>query len=238
MPAAVPFLLACLAAYLLGSIPFGFLIGKAHGIDIREKGSGNIGATNLGRAIGKPWGEICFLLDVLKGALPVVVYGAYAGVLGNLDTFRGLAPRPEDQPNSMQLLFWMIVGLCAILGHIFPLYLRFRGGKGVATGFGVMLGMWPQLTAPALAALFVWFVTVKLSRYVGIASCAAAISLPFWYILWRIPKAPQSASHVLREVVTGWPIIVVTLLLALLVVYRHRGNIQRILAGTEPRAGE
>jgi glycerol-3-phosphate acyltransferase PlsY len=137
----------------------------------------------------------------------------------------------------MELLFWITVGMCAILGHIFPLYLRFRGGKGVATGFGVMLGMWPQLTAPAFAALFVWYVTLKLSRYVGIASCAAAVSLPFWYILWRIPRDPQSLAHAAREVAIGWPIIAATVLLALLVIYRHRGNIQRVLAGTEPKVG-
>ena len=189
MPAVTPFLIACLAAYLIGSIPFGYLIGKAHGVDIRAQGSGNIGATNLGRIVGKFWGQLCFLLDLGKGAGPVLAYGAYAGVLGNLDTFRGLPPTPEEQPGSMGLLFWITVGMCAVLGHIFPIYLRFRGGKGVATGFGVMLGMWPQLTAPAFGALFVWYVTLKLSRYVGIASCAAAASLPFWYILWRIPRA-------------------------------------------------
>jgi acyl phosphate:glycerol-3-phosphate acyltransferase len=238
MPAVTPFLIACLAAYLIGSIPFGYLIGKAHGVDIREKGSGNIGATNLGRIVGKFWGQLCFLLDLGKGAGPVLAYGAYAGVLGNLDTFRGLPPTPEEQPGSMGLLFWITVGMCAVLGHIFPIYLRFRGGKGVATGFGVMLGMWPQLTAPAFGALFVWYVTLKLSRYVGIASCAAAASLPFWYILWRIPRAPESFAHVVREVGVGWPIIAATILLALLVIYKHRGNIQRVLAGTEPKIGE
>ena len=231
-------LIALILAYLLGSVPFGLIIGLAHGVDIRDSGSGNIGATNLGRTIGKKWGAICFILDMLKGALPVIIFGYLAGVLGGLDTFRGLAPRPEDQPTSLQLLQWVSVGGAAVIGHVFPLYLKFKGGKGVATGFGAMIAMWPELTAPVIAALFVWYLVLKATRYVGIASCAAAISLPAWYILWRIPKAPESFSHVVHYVGRGWPVILATSLLALLVVFRHRGNIKRVLDGTENKIGE
>jgi glycerol-3-phosphate acyltransferase PlsY len=225
-----------IGAYLIGSIPFGLLIGLAHGVDIRSRGSGNIGATNLGRALGKGWAIGCFFLDMAKGAVPMVVYGAAAGVLGNLDTFRGLPPKREAEP--IELLLWILVGLAAILGHIFPLYLRFKGGKGVATAFGVLIGMWPHLTAPAFAAFFVWFLVLRASRYVGLASCVAAVSLPVWYVLWAMPKAPESSGHVLRELGRGWPIIVVTSLLATLVIYKHRGNLARIMARTEPRVGE
>lgn len=231
-------MIAVVAAYLIGSIPFGLLIGRAHGVDIRGRGSGNIGATNLGRAVGKKWGVICFFLDMVKGAGPMVAFGATAGVIGNLDTFRGLPPRPEELPTSIELLAWITVGFAAMLGHIFPVYLRFRGGKGVATGFGVLIGMWPDLTAPAFATLFVWYLTLKGTRYVGLASCAAAVSLPIWYILWVIPKSPESFEQVVREVGRGWPVILVTAILAGLIVFRHRGNIRRILAGTEHRAGE
>ena len=124
------FAAAIVVAYLLGSVPFAFLIAWAHGKDLRTIGSGNIGATNLARAVGRTWGYTCFALDVLKGLAPVAIVGAVVGV-------------PES-PGRLSL--WLLVGAAAILGHVFPVYLRFKGGKGVATSFGVALGLWPYFT--------------------------------------------------------------------------------------------
>ena len=120
------FPLAIIAAYLLGSIPFGLLIAKAHGKDLRSIGSGNIGATNVSRALGRKWAYVCFVLDVLKGLIPM------------------LATMLIAEPDSVVLLWlWLAIGCAAILGHIFPIYVKFKGGKGVATSFGVALGLWP-----------------------------------------------------------------------------------------------
>lgn len=143
------------ASYLIGSIPFGYLIGRLHGIDIRKVGSGNIGATNVTRSIGRIAGKICFFLDFLKGALPVVLVNM---------TF-------EENTANLALA----AGLAVILGHVFPIYLRFRGGKGVATAAGVALALAPY---PLLCALAVWVVTFLTSRYVSLASIVAAASLP------------------------------------------------------------
>lgn len=205
-----------LGAYLLGAVPFGLLIGLARGIDIRTVGSGNIGATNALRTLGKPLGVTCFLLDVLKGTLPALGAGAYHGLLATPD----LA--------DAQAWLWLAVGVGAILGHMFPIYLRFKGGKGVATGFGALLGIWPLMTAAALAGLFIWILTAKTMRYVSVASCAAALTIP----------AGAIAAPVLMGRPPVWPFIAVSFLLAALVIYKHRGNLARVRAGTEPRIGE
>ena len=122
-----------LLAYLLGSVPFGLLIGLTHGVDIRNRGSGNIGATNLGRILGRKWGYLGFVLDVGKGLVPAWYAGSY------LCRSYGLGARSELTPAAQ--LVWLAVAAAAILGHMFPVYLRFRGGKGVATSLGVVLGM-------------------------------------------------------------------------------------------------
>jgi len=128
----INFALAAIGAYLLGSIPFGLLIAKAHGKDLRTIGSGNIGATNVSRALGRKWAYVCFVLDVLKGGVPMLV---------TLSLVRGSSS--ESQTEKVILLWlWLAVGCAAILGHIFPIYVKFRGGKGVATSFGVALGLW------------------------------------------------------------------------------------------------
>lgn len=201
-----------LAAYLIGALPFGFLIGKLQGVDLRTVGSGNVGATNVGRVLGRKWGAACFALDLLKGAAPVLAYGrAMAG------------------DGALELLVWLAVAAAAVLGHVFPIYLRFKGGKGVATGLGVLLGFWPVLTLPGLAAAGLWLATLGATRYVSLASVLAAASLPLLTAIsawaWGRP-APELALYV-----------AVTLLLALLVVLRHRDNIARLRAGTEPQVG-
>src|SRR5690606_24510532 len=147
---------AMLAAYLVGSIPFGLLIGFTKGVDLRAHGSGNIGATNAIRVLGKRLGALCFALDVLKGFLPTLLLGLWLGVAGN------------RLPTTGQAFVHLGLAACSILGHVFPVWLRFKGGKGVATGFGATLGVWPQMTFPALGALVVWIACARITRYVSL----------------------------------------------------------------------
>jgi glycerol-3-phosphate acyltransferase PlsY len=217
-------LIAIAAAYLIGSIPFGVLIARSKGVDIRAVGSGNIGATNVGRTLGKPFGVICFVLDFLKGAAPVLVAGIAFGVLRE---------RPAEI-GVLEMALWLGVAVAAVVGHMASLYLRFAGGKGVATGFGAIAAMWPLLTIPALAALVTWFIVIKATRYVSVASMAAAASLPIWYVVWLIVWSEESAA---ASLIGGWPPIVAMAALAGLIVWRHRGNIARLRRGEETKVG-
>ncbi|GAB4549837.1 MAG: glycerol-3-phosphate 1-O-acyltransferase PlsY [Phycisphaerales bacterium] len=218
--------LMILGAYLIGAIPFGYLIARAKGIDIRAHGSGNIGATNVMRVLGKGPGIACFALDVAKGALPVVIGGALLGVLGRHDLSPG------------ESLVWLWVAITTVVGHMFPVYLDFKGGKGVATGFGALAAMWPVVTPAPVIALALWIVTLKLTRYVSVASCVAAVSLALSIVAlralgWGRPDGADAWAHVLA----GWPVIAVMALLGALVVYRHRGNLARVSRGEEPKVG-
>ena len=189
-------LLLVLVAYLIGSVPSGYLLGKLAGIDVRSVGSGNIGATNVARSLGKLGGALTLCADAAKGFLPV--YGAL-----------------QLQSNSVTLA---MTAMAAFLGHLYPLFLNFKGGKGVATGFGTLLALVPVATLP----LIVVFVAVVLfSRFVSLGSIAAAVIVPV--VLWFFNQ----------------PLVIVAmgLLLGAMVVFRHRGNIKRLLAGTEPRFG-
>ena len=190
------------ASYLIGSIPFGYLIGRLHGIDIRTVGSGNIGATNVTRSIGKVQGKICFFLDFLKGALPVALVNLIF----------------TEHTANLALL----AGLAVILGHIFPLYLKFRGGKGVATAGGVALALAPY---PLLCALAIWIVTFLSSRYVSLASIAACAVLPV---------AATFFSYFNIYYHSVW-ILIFLYLIGVLAIIRHAGNIRRLLNGTENR---
>lgn len=203
--------------YLSGSIPFGLLIGLAKGIDVRQHGSGNVGATNTGRVIGTPWGVTCFVLDLLKGTGPVLAAGCVMGYTGQTLT-------------SWEAWQWLTVAMSAMLGHVFPVWLRFAGGKGVATGLGVLLGFWPLLTGPALASAVIWVVLLAISRYVSVASVTAAISIPLLLIANAILR-----QQTLREVT---PFLMATGILAGIVVLRHRSNMTRLWHGTEPKLGE
>jgi glycerol-3-phosphate acyltransferase PlsY len=210
----------------------GVLLGMARGLDIRAHGSRNIGATNVGRVLGRRLGLLCFVLDVLKGALPVLVAGAAAGVLGR--TLAG-----EGAIGAAEMGLWLAVAVAAVVGHMFPLYLRFRGGKGVATGFGAICAMWPLLTVPALVALLVWCAVLRLTRYVSVASMAAAASLPLAYVLWIVGRGGggRLLEQAPQRIAASWPPLAVTAALALLIVYRHRANIGRLRRGQEPRIG-
>ena len=205
------FIPAIIGAYLLGSIPFGLLIAKAHGKDLRSIGSGNIGATNVSRALGRKWAYVCFALDVLKGMVPMLVIMFIAKPAG-----------------VVMLLLWLLVGCAAILGHIFPIYLKFKGGKGVATSFGIALGLWPYYTIGALFAIATWVVVVLIWRYVSLASIVGSVIFPVVLILAIILK-PDWDLHSL------WPLLVAATAIPLMVIIRHRENIQRLLAGTESK---
>jgi acyl-phosphate glycerol 3-phosphate acyltransferase len=199
-----------LAAYLIGAIPFGYLIARARGVDIFQAGSGNIGATNVGRVLGRRFGILVFLLDFAKGAGPVAA-------AQQLSTYW-----ETDLPAAA----WPVTaGLAAFLGHLFPVYLGFRGGKGVATGAGVVAVLMP---VPTLASLLVWVALVCATRTVSLASLAAAATLCLVRLVFVV--SPFGEADVI--------ITVFSLVAAGLVVARHRANIGRLLHGTENRLRE
>ncbi len=200
-------------AFLAGSFPFAVLIGRAKGVDIRQHGSGNPGATNLGRAVGKKWGLLCFVLDVLKGFAPVLGFGLCASAVS-------AATWPAVQ--------WVLVAVAGVAGHIFSPWLKFKGGKGVATGLGATLGLFPVVTIPGLAAFALWYAVATFSGYVGLASVAAAAALP---PMTAVSAALLGLAPGQSAVFTG-----LTAVLATLVIWRHHGNLARIRTGTEPMA--
>ena len=182
--------------YLIGAIPFGLVIGKMVGVDVRTQGSRNIGATNVNRVLGKKLGVVTLICDCLKGFLPM--YGA--------------AMLLPESPNKELIV--VLTGLMAILGHMFPVYLHFRGGKGVATGMGVFL----YLSGPAiLLSLIVFLVTVAVTGFVSAGSLAAAGLIPFWLYLLGASKITIGTAAVI----------------ALLIWGKHHENISRLAHGTE-----
>jgi glycerol-3-phosphate acyltransferase PlsY len=212
------FIIAIILAYLLGSIPFGLIIVKAYGKDLRSIGSGNIGATNVSRALGRKWGYFCFVLDVLKGFIPMLA------VMPFTSPFPG-----QTQTERIIILFlWLAVGCSAILGHVFPIYLRFKGGKGVATSFGIALGLWPYYTICAVIAILIWLAVLILWKYISLSSIVAAISFPVALILMIIIRPDWQLS-------TLWPLLIPALAIPILVILRHRENIKRLLTGTESK---
>ena len=213
--------LAIPTAFLLGSIPSGLLIARAKGVNIRDHGSGNIGATNVWRVLGKGPGLTCFGLDMAKGLVPTLGAGLASGVIG-----RSSVPAADAW-------MWLATAAAAILGHMYSPWIGFKGGKGVATGFGALLGIYPLLTGPALGAFAAWVVIAKTSRYVSLASCIAALSLPLWLGL-----TIETLSDVPDRHAEALPFYVVAGLLALVVLLKHRANIGRLLKGTENKIGQ
>jgi glycerol-3-phosphate acyltransferase PlsY len=195
------YLAVALVAYLLGSIPTGFLVAKAKGVDIRTVGSGNIGATNVFRILGKPAGVFVLLVDALKGWAAVSIA---TPIIGRL--------LPGPPVDYLQIT----AGITAILGHNFTCWLRFKGGKGIATSAGVLVALVP---AALLVILAVWIILFLTTRYVSLGSIGASAALPFatWF----------TKHDVGLTVVTG--------ALGALAIYKHRGNIQRLMNGTENR---
>jgi glycerol-3-phosphate acyltransferase PlsY len=211
------YILTALAAYLLGSIPFGFLAAKAKGIDIRSVGSGNIGATNAMRVLGKPTGIAVLLLDALKGYIACTSLALFI--------FNWLAPRLYE-PGAVvpaleiQHTNMIIAGIFAVLGHNYTCWLKFKGGKGIATTAGVYLALAPWAV---LVALIVFILAVLVTKYVSVGSISAAIALPV--TVWLM--SPQNLF-----------LGIVTTALGALAIYKHKSNLQRLRAGTESRLGK
>ena len=197
-------LIVLVLAYLVGSIPFGYLIGRAYGKDIRKEGSGNIGATNVTRVVG-PWqGRLCFLLDFLKGALPVLLVSRHYGFVG---------------------IPSMLAGAAAVAGHMFPIYLGFKGGKGISTAAGVALALAPL---PLIGAAAIWVATFFIWRYVSLASILAAVALPILATVFRLFGIGTETAR------SGFTLGFFAVAAALAVL-RHVENIKRLLNGTESR---
>ena len=196
-----------LLGYLFGSVPNGYLAGRLKGVDVRRHGSGNIGATNVLRVLGKPWGFAVFFADALKGFVAV----------------RLALVIVERTPGAAEYLeFYAILAAAAcVAGHSFPVWLRFKGGKGVATSAGAIFGVMP---IAAIAIFLVWLVIFLATRYVSLASIAAALALPI-----------VVAVLVRLNYTQGIVLFYFSLLMTSLVVWRHRSNISRLLNGTEQR---
>jgi len=210
------YILVPLVAYLLGSIPFGFLAARARGIDIRTVGSGNIGATNAMRVLGKPIGIAVLLLDAFKGWFACVA-GAWLCTVLFSSGHAGLAAAPDAMPPIERLR--VIAGVFAVLGHNYTCWLKFKGGKGISTTAGVYLALAPW---PLLIALVVFLLAVALTRYISVGSMAGAVALPV--AVWVMTP---------HQVLLG----VVSTALGALAIYKHKSNIQRLRAGTENRFG-
>jgi glycerol-3-phosphate acyltransferase PlsY len=196
-----PYTIAALVlGYLLGSIPFGLVLTRAAGLgDVRDIGSGNIGATNVLRTGNKGIAALTLLLDLLKGTAAVLI-GHAIGALG-----------------GVAILASLVAGLAAFIGHTYPVWLGFKGGKGVATYIGILLGLnWPG----ALAFCSVWLLVAILSRYSSLSAIVAAVVTPIWLLT-----------------VGDYATAILAALLSVLLIYKHRANIHRLVAGEEPRIG-
>lgn len=201
-------LIAVLVGYLLGSIPTGYVVARAKGVDIRSAGSGNIGATNVFRILGTPAGILVLLVDAAKGWIAVLI--------GMRMIWPWIAP---DVVTGTAEWLGVAAGVAAVLGHNYTFWLGFKGGKGIATSAGVLAGLVPLAL---LVALGVWIAVVVLSRYVSLASILGAFVLPFAVWFWRYSTL----------------MITITALLAAMAIYKHKSNIQRLLKGTENKVGK
>ena len=194
-------------SYLLGSIPFGYLAGRIVGIDIRRVGSGNVGATNVVRVLGKRYGYPVFALDFLKG---------FGAVLISMLIASG---RPPEW-NSPEI-FGILAALSSVLGHLYPPWLKFKGGKGVATSAGALFALTPVTT---LIGLAIWIIVFWLTRYVSLASITAAVVLPIVILVF----SSQDQNK-------GKPLFYASACVAAVIIWRHRSNLSRLMRGTEPR---
>lgn len=227
----MPWLLPVLG-FLIGSIPFGLLIAKARGVDIRKHGSGNIGATNVMRTLGKGPGIICLLLDLLKGFVPVVLainlvrFGDHPpGIpLPFLDSLT--SPLPADQQLLAQSI-QVLTALAAILGHNYSPWIGFKGGKGIATSAGALLGLMP---AGVVILILVFIITLRLTHYVSAASIAAAVALPL-ITVWVAYFHGKYADGTWNK-----PLLAFAILAGVMAIWRHRSNIARIRSGTENKS--
>jgi len=201
------FAAVALVSYLLGSIPAGYIAGRIAGIDIRHAGSGNIGATNVTRVLGKRYGYPVFIVDFLKGLMAV-----------SLSILIEKRAQPISAPTE---LFGIVAAISSVIGHAFPVWLSFKGGKGVATSMGALFGLMPFM---ALIGIAVWVITFEVTRYVSVASMTAALAVPISILILMPLK--QTGGAVL---------LYFSVCLAALVIFRHRSNLSRLVRGTEPR---
>jgi acyl phosphate:glycerol-3-phosphate acyltransferase len=199
--------LIVVVSYLLGSVPNGYIVGKVAGVDIRKSGSGNIGATNVLRVLGKKYGYVVFFLDALKGFAVVRICLAL------------VSNTPAARPYAD--FFALLGAVVCVVGHVFPIWLKFKGGKGVATSAGVIIGLMPLA---AIILFPIWFIVFEICRYVSVASVCAAISLPITVALFLKFKVMDSVV-----------LLYFSLALAVVVIWRHRSNFSRLLNGTEQR---
>ncbi len=204
----ISYIVGIIISYLIGGIPFGYLIAVIKGIDIRTEGSGNIGATNVGRVLGKKYGLIIFILDMLKGFIVVFFIPAFVSSAVNILT-------------TTDNLLVVLCGFCAVLGHAFPVYLKFKGGKAVATSFGVFIWLVPISIAIAFG---VWLLTVIVTRYVSLGSMIGSLSLVGVIVI--VVDSPFGDNIYL---------LAMSVAVAILIIARHTSNIQRIIAGTEKK---
>ncbi len=197
-------LFVALGAYLIGSFPSGYLVGRARGVDLRKEGSGNIGATNALRVVGKKWGYLVFAADAFKGWLAVVL----ARIAGGWDTGPAIA-------------FGVVAAIFVMIGHVFPVWLKFQGGKGISTSAGVMIGLFPIWVF--VFGLAVWGGLFFATRYVSVASLGAAVSLPVGSsVLWAMGHCDGVRTAIAA-------------VMCVLAIWRHQPNIERLLAGTEKK---
>ncbi len=216
-------------AFLLGSIPFGLIIARFKGIDIRQHGSGNIGATNVLRVVGKQYGITCLFLDLLKGLIPTIIGVSLIRYGDNLHqmTISSLTSYSTALPASEQLTaqtLQVLTGLCAILGHNYSPWVGFKGGKGIATSAGVLLGLMP---AAVILLFLVWLALFFLTRYVSVASMGAAAVLPLLTIY---------GSYYHGKLADGtWnkPLFLFSVVIGILAIWKHRSNIRNLRNGTE-----
>jgi glycerol-3-phosphate acyltransferase PlsY len=204
---ALSYLVVAVVGYLLGSCPNGLIVSRSRGVDIRKHGSGNIGATNVLRVLGKKLGYFVFALDAAKGFVAVRLAYLIADALHH-----GL--------NHLELV-GIAAGIACVLGHTFPVWLGFRGGKGVATSAGVLLGLMPLAVVSVFA---IWLLLFQITRYVSVASVAAAVSLPIFVLVYLHFK-----------MLTGASLLPFSILIAAVVIWRHRSNMQRLFQGKEQR---
>jgi glycerol-3-phosphate acyltransferase PlsY len=203
----ISYIFGIVISYLVGSIPFGYVIAIAKGVDVRKEGSGNIGATNVGRVLGRKFGAIIFVLDLLKGFVVVLLVPIFVSDI--------------KFPTTSDKLLVILCGLCVLLGHAFPVYLKFKGGKAVATSFGVFIWLAP---IPVAIAFGVWILTVIVSRYVSLGSMVGAIALMGGVI--GLGSSPFGSGKYLTAL---------SIAVAILILIKHISNIKRIIAGTESR---
>jgi glycerol-3-phosphate acyltransferase PlsY len=204
-------------AYVLGSIPFGLVIGKRHGVDVRLAGSKNIGATNVARVLGhKKYFFQVFFLDLAKSFVPMLVASMIVRQI------------PLASRDRTVYLLWLLVGFAAVLGHMFSMFLKFKGGKGVATSAGLMLGLIPYYALPGLLAVIVFVLVFFPTRYISLGSIVAACAFPVLFLLLGKIRAWDVWGAQL-------PLAIFAFVIALLIVWKHRTNISRLLAGTENR---